>query len=59
MLGPGGTLLVVTPATDHLAELVEAFELLRVDPDKAGRVAASLVRALHAGADEHRAARWH
>ncbi|MER7590487.1 putative RNA methyltransferase [Micromonospora sp. NPDC127501] len=42
VLDPAGTLLVVTPDTDHLAELVDALDLLRVDPDKADRVAASL-----------------
>ncbi|MEU8130260.1 putative RNA methyltransferase [Micromonospora sp. NPDC049049] len=42
VLDPAGTLLVVTPDTDHLAELVDTLDLLRVDPDKADRVAASL-----------------
>ncbi|MET8360468.1 putative RNA methyltransferase [Micromonospora sp. NPDC005171] len=42
VLDPAGTLLVVTPDTDHLAELVDALDLLRVDPDKADRVAGSL-----------------
>ncbi|MEV4655288.1 putative RNA methyltransferase [Micromonospora sp. NPDC049301] len=42
VLDPDGTLLVVTPAADHLAELVDALDLLRVDPDKADRVAGSL-----------------
>ncbi|MCF0094745.1 putative RNA methyltransferase [Micromonospora sp. MH99] len=42
VLDPTGTLLVVTPAADHLTELVDALDLLRVDPDKADRVAASL-----------------
>ncbi|WP_372493719.1 putative RNA methyltransferase [Micromonospora alfalfae] len=42
VLDPAGALLVVTPDTDHLAELVDALDLLRVDPDKADRVAASL-----------------
>jgi 23S rRNA (guanine745-N1)-methyltransferase len=37
-----GILLVVTPAPDHLAELVGRLDLLRVDPDKADRVAGSL-----------------
>lgn len=39
ILRPGGTLLVVTPAADHLHELIEAFRMIRVDPDKADRVA--------------------
>ena len=42
VLRPDGTLLVVTPATEHLTELVTGLGLLRVDPDKAGRVAGSL-----------------
>ncbi|WBB56436.1 putative RNA methyltransferase [Verrucosispora sp. WMMD573] len=42
VLAPGGRLLVVTPAADHLTELVSALGLLRVDPAKADRVAASL-----------------
>ncbi|WP_371408323.1 23S rRNA methyltransferase [Micromonospora zamorensis] len=42
VLHPAGTLLVVTPDTDHLAELVDALDLLRVDPDKADRVTGSL-----------------
>lgn len=42
VLDPAGTLLVVTPAADHLTELVDALGLLRVDPDKADRVAANL-----------------
>lgn len=42
VLRPRGVLLVVTPAPDHLAELVERLSLLQVDPDKAERVAASL-----------------
>jgi 23S rRNA (guanine745-N1)-methyltransferase len=42
VLRPGGALLVVTPAPDHLAELIAAHGLIHVDPDKAGRVAGSL-----------------
>ncbi|KAB1154914.1 23S rRNA methyltransferase [Micromonospora sp. AMSO12t] len=42
VLDPAGTLLVVTPAEDHLTELVGALGLLRVDPAKADRVAESL-----------------
>jgi 23S rRNA (guanine745-N1)-methyltransferase len=42
VLRPDGALLVVTPAADHLTELVAALGLLRVDPDKAERVAGSL-----------------
>jgi 23S rRNA (guanine745-N1)-methyltransferase len=42
VLRPGGRLVVVTPAADHLAELVGPLGLLRVDPDKAARLASSL-----------------
>jgi len=42
VLRPGGVLVVVTPAPDHLAELVAARGLIRVDPDKAARVEESL-----------------
>lgn len=42
VLRPDGALLVVTPAADHLAELVDRLGLLRVDPDKADRLEASL-----------------
>lgn len=37
-----GWLVVVTPEADHLTELVGPLGLLQVDPDKAGRLAASL-----------------
>ena len=42
VLRPEGRLVVVTPAAEHLAELVEPLGLLRVDPDKGARTAASL-----------------
>jgi 23S rRNA (guanine745-N1)-methyltransferase len=42
ILHPDGVLLVVTPAQDHLAELVRTHGLLRVDPAKADRVAETL-----------------
>jgi 23S rRNA (guanine745-N1)-methyltransferase len=42
VLRPGGLLAVVTPAPDHLAELIAAHGLIRVDPDKAERVAGAL-----------------
>jgi 23S rRNA (guanine745-N1)-methyltransferase len=42
VLRPGGRLLVVTPAVDHLAEIVAPLGLLRVDPDKAARLASAL-----------------
>ncbi len=38
VLTDDGVLVVVTPAADHLAELIDAYGLLRVDPDKADRV---------------------
>jgi 23S rRNA (guanine745-N1)-methyltransferase len=37
-----GRLVVVTPAADHLGELVGRLGLLRVDPDKGARTASSL-----------------
>jgi 23S rRNA (guanine745-N1)-methyltransferase len=42
VLAPGGRLVVATPAADHLAELVGPLGLLRVDPDKAARLADAL-----------------
>ncbi|MFC7527965.1 putative RNA methyltransferase [Actinoplanes sp. GCM10030250] len=42
VLRPDGVLLVVTPAADHLTELVTGFGLIHVDPAKADRVADSL-----------------
>jgi 23S rRNA (guanine745-N1)-methyltransferase len=42
VLGPEGRLVVVTPADEHLRELVGPLGLLRVDPDKAARLAAAL-----------------
>ena len=42
VLRPDGRLLIVTPAPDHLTELIEAHGLIHVDPDKAARVAESL-----------------
>jgi 23S rRNA (guanine745-N1)-methyltransferase len=42
ILRPSGVLLVVTPAQDHLRELVSAHGLIRVDPAKAERVAETL-----------------
>lgn len=56
VLDPDGTLLVVTPAADHLTELVGALGLLRVDPAKSDRVASSLGARFAAESDtEHRA----
>jgi 23S rRNA (guanine745-N1)-methyltransferase len=42
VLAPAGRLVVVTPAADHLTELVGPLGLLSVDPDKAERLAGSL-----------------
>lgn len=42
VLRPGGRLVVVTPAADHLAEVVGPLGLLTVDPDKASRLALGL-----------------
>jgi 23S rRNA (guanine745-N1)-methyltransferase len=46
VLRPGGRLVVVTPTAAHLEELVAPLGLLRVDPDKAARLAGSLEPAL-------------
>ncbi|SFF80422.1 putative RNA methyltransferase [Blastococcus tunisiensis] len=42
VLRPEGRLVVVTPTGEHLRELVGPLGLLRVDPDKAARLAATL-----------------
>ena len=42
VLRPGGALVVVTPAADHLHELITAHGLLRVDPAKRERLAETL-----------------
>lgn len=42
VLGTGGLLVVVTPTTQHLAELVEPLGMLQVDQRKDERLAASL-----------------
>jgi 23S rRNA (guanine745-N1)-methyltransferase len=44
VLSADGTLLVVTPTPEHLAELVGPLGLVSVDPGKAGRVEQSLHR---------------
>jgi 23S rRNA (guanine745-N1)-methyltransferase len=55
VLRPDGRLVVVTPAADHLTELVGPLGLLTVDPAKADRLAASLVPHLTAvGTTAHR-----
>lgn len=42
VLSADGRLVVATPGADHLAEIVGPLGLLRVDPDKAVRLATSL-----------------
>jgi 23S rRNA (guanine745-N1)-methyltransferase len=55
VLRPEGRLVVVTPAEDHLGELIAPLGLLRVDPDKTARLAASLEPHLEpVGAGVHR-----
>jgi 23S rRNA (guanine745-N1)-methyltransferase len=55
VLQPDGRLVVVTPAADHLAELVGPLGLLRVYPRKAERTATTLEPFLRpAGAATHR-----
>jgi 23S rRNA (guanine745-N1)-methyltransferase len=52
---PAGRLVVVTPEPDHLHELVGPLGLLRVDPDKSSRLAATLEPHLEpVGAVGHR-----
>ncbi|MEU7902631.1 putative RNA methyltransferase [Actinoplanes sp. NPDC049118] len=47
VLHSDGLLLVVTPARDHLAELVDAYGLIGVDPDKTARVTGALGGDFH------------
>jgi 23S rRNA (guanine745-N1)-methyltransferase len=57
VLRPGGRLVVVTPAADHLTELVGPLGLLRVDPEKGRRLAATLgphLRPVAAGGHRER-----
>jgi len=42
VLRPDGVLLVVTPAAGHLRELISAYGMIGVDPDKEQRVRGSL-----------------
>lgn len=42
VLRADGALLVVTPGSDHLAELRRPLGMIAVDPDKGGRLSASL-----------------
>jgi 23S rRNA (guanine745-N1)-methyltransferase len=55
VLRPGGRLVVVTPEPDHLQELIGPLGLLRVDPDKNSRLAATLEPHLEpVGSASHR-----
>ncbi|HEU4421394.1 MAG TPA: methyltransferase domain-containing protein [Pilimelia sp.] len=59
ILRPDGRLFVVTPDADHLTELVDALDLLRVDPEKPARTAASLGDWFEpAGEGTHRRTLW-
>lgn len=42
ILEPGGRLVVVTPQSGHLGELIERFGMISVDPDKEERLERSL-----------------
>nr|WP_205862411.1 methyltransferase domain-containing protein [Planosporangium thailandense] len=42
ILRPDGVLVVATPAPEHLGELVDALDLVRVDPAKSERLSATL-----------------
>ncbi|MFE0750012.1 putative RNA methyltransferase [Gordonia sp. NPDC058843] len=42
VLAPDGALVIVSPGPDHLAELIEPMEMLRVDSAKSARLHASL-----------------
>jgi 23S rRNA (guanine745-N1)-methyltransferase len=48
VLHPNGRLLTVTPAPNHLSELVAAHNLIGVDPGKADRLAGTLGREFRA-----------
>lgn len=54
VLAPGGSVLVATPGSDHLRELVDALGLLHVDEDKTDRLAGTM-----RGFDHVRSARVH
>lgn len=42
ILAPSGSLILITPAPSHLAELIERLDLLTIDPDKHDRIERSL-----------------
>jgi 23S rRNA (guanine745-N1)-methyltransferase len=52
ILRPGGAVIVVTPAPEHLSPLVEELGLLSVDAEKESRVARSLAGFTEAGRRE-------
>jgi len=52
ILRPGGKLVTVTPAPDHLAQLIEHLGLLSVDPNKEERLQAKLTGLFEQGAGE-------
>lgn len=45
VLAPGGRVVVVSAAPDHLAELVAPLDLIGIDPEKDSRIAASFESA--------------
>jgi SAM-dependent methyltransferase len=53
VLRDDGLLLVVTPAADHLNEVVDALGLLHVDPEKPARLADALAAFDIAGSDRY------
>ncbi len=53
VLAPGGVLIVVTPAENHLAELTEPLGLLMVDPLKAERLSVKLSPHFEQLSEEH------
>ena len=42
VLAPGGRVVVVTPSASHLAELRARYDLLGIEPDKGGRLLATM-----------------
>jgi 23S rRNA (guanine745-N1)-methyltransferase len=52
ILGPRGTLVVVTPTPTHLRELVAAVGMIGVDPDKPARLRDQLTGDLRPGSTE-------
>lgn len=56
ILADGGRLVIVTPNSDHLKELIEPFSMIGVDPDKEERLEKSLGEA--ADGLESRSIEW-